>query len=712
MRTQRNSTNHIRNIADRILVGDIKLTHSNVTGTSDPLARAFVFLTGYLGMPTKPVDDAHLFESSDKIEYLASEQGVGTYTFYLDEGWDAVNVGSFLTKRSDGTPIAVVSEGAGYYEADPLTGKLTLIDKKKASELGPEAIALFPEFRKGQFGRFLITVVRDAFGDFLLFALFSVICAGLSILLPAVFAYMVNTVISYEETVNSYVLSAVLFCLLIMQFCLQVVVNRVRLRLQTRIQSKTYFSYTRNVLKLSSGSMRRITGRIISLTMPFIDAAEAFTGSVIGFVTFLIQCVFALISVNLYATESRESFMIMVAVSFICCIIIMLLRYRVKNKNRDREEKLTGLRKEIIENNESIKSYGTEDVMYYRHSLFYTDYLTGNMDSATLQQVACMFTTLLSSLGVYFAILIKLQGSGDHNLGAISALFSAISLFCSYFGMMVNSLMEIADEIPQLKLMEEISSMPDEPDDDHGIDVPLKGRIECSHLNFSYGEDQPNVIRDLSFEIEAGEYVGIVGTSGCGKSTLLRLLMGFETPSDGSITYDGIDLQAWNLRALRKQFGVVLQDTAVMTGMISDNIAGISHADIEDIREAARKAAILDDIEAMPMKFNTLISSESENISGGQKQRILLARAILPNPRIMFLDEATSALDNISQKKVLESLNEMKVTRMVIAHRLSTVRECDRIFVMDKGQIAEQGSYSELMEKGGLFKKLVERDMA
>jgi ABC-type bacteriocin/lantibiotic exporter with double-glycine peptidase domain len=188
--------------------------------------------------------------------------------------------------------------------------------------------------------------------------------------------------------------------------------------------------------------------------------------------------------------------------------------------------------------------------------------------------------------------------------------------------------------------------------------------------------------------------------------------MGFETPSDGSITYDGIDLQAWNLRALRKQFGVVLQDTAVMTGMISDNIAGISHADIEDIREAARKAAILDDIEAMPMKFNTLISSESENISGGQKQRILLARAILPNPRIMFLDEATSALDNISQKKVLESLNEMKVTRMVIAHRLSTVRECDRIFVMDKGQIAEQGSYSELMEKGGLFKKLVERDMA
>ena len=319
---------------------------------------------------------------------------------------------------------------------------------------------------------------------------------------------------------------------------------------------------------------------------------------------------------------------------------------------------------------------------------------------------------MLSSFGVFIVIFFRLQGSETYNLGAVSAVFSAISLFCSYFGMLVSSSMEIADELPQLKLSSEISKQPEEQEDNRGMNIPINGKIEVSNLHFSYGEDLPMVIRNLNFTVNPGEYVGIVGSSGCGKSTLLRLLMGFETPMDGNITYDGVDLQAWNLHALRRQFGVVLQDTAVMTGKISDNISGIRQADEEEIREAARKAAILDDIEAMPMKFNTIISGESENVSGGQKQRILLARAILTNPKILFLDEATSALDNISQKKVLESLSEMNITRLVIAHRLSTVRECDRIFVMDKGQIVEQGNYDELMEKDGLFKKLVERDMA
>ncbi len=390
-----------RKMADRILVGDIKLSSSNASGTSDPFARAFVFLVGYLGITTKPVDDAHLFESSDKIEYLAAEQGVGTYTFYLDKSWNDQDIGCFLTSQQDGTPVAVVMERGSYYEADPLTGKLTIISKTRASELGPEAVAIFPEFREGRFRKFITTVLLDAHADLLLFVLFSVICAGLSLALPAFFAYMVDTVVYTGNKYNSYVLSAVLFGLLAMQFCLQVIVNRVRLRLQTRIQAKSYYSYIRNVLKLSSGSMRRISGRVISLTMPFIDSMEAFAGSIIGFATYFVQCIFALISVNIFISDTNKSFLIMVIISFICCLFIVVMRFRVKDKNRIKEEKLTGLRKEMIENNETIKSYGTEDMMYYRHSLFYTDYLTGNMNSATLQQIASMFTTMLSSLGVF-----------------------------------------------------------------------------------------------------------------------------------------------------------------------------------------------------------------------------------------------------------------------------------------------------------------------
>jgi ATP-binding cassette subfamily C protein len=595
---------------------------------------------------------------------------------------------------------------------EPLSEKRKLIVQAYSKTLGPKAVSVFPDIRFSNARSFLASILKDVRSDGLLFTGFSVICALLSMILPMILAFLVNEIIPYGYARDSYVISGVLFASLGALFCLQVVVNRIRLRLQTRIQSKGYFSYIRNVLNLSSGSMRQISGRVISLTMSFIDAAEAFTGSVVSVMIYLIQSIFALIAVVIYTTETGGIFIFLVCISLAGCIFLMRKRYSVRMKGREREEKLTGIRKEMIENNEAIKAYAAEDTFYYRHSLFYADYLMGNITSNTLQLLSTLLITMLGTLGVFFVIVVKLGGSSEYNLGAVSAVFSSISLFCSYFGMLVNSLMEIADEVPQLRLSDEVAQMPREQADDQGMEIELTGKIECSNLTFSYGEDLPNVIRDLSFTVNPGEYIGIVGGSGCGKSTLLRLLMGFETPTEGTVYYDGIDLQAWNLRALRRQFGVVLQDTMVMTGKIADNIAGIRQADIEEIREAARKAAILDDIEAMPMKFNTIISGESENVSGGQKQRILLARAILPNPKILFLDEATSALDNISQKKVIDSLDDMKVTRFVIAHRLSTVRGCDRIFVMDRGHIVEQGSYEELMQMDGLFKKLVERDMA
>ncbi len=157
--------------------------------------------------------------------------------------------------------------------------------------------------------------------------------------------------------------------------------------------------------------------------------------------------------------------------------------------------------------------------------------------------------------------------------------------------------------------------------------------------------------------------------------------------------------------------GVVLQNAAVITGSIKHNIGFSEDADMTLVRAAASQAAVLDEIEAMPMKFNTLLSGEAEVISGGQRQRIVIARALMNNPRILFLDEATSAVDNISQKIIKDNLDKMGITRIAIAHRLSTVINCDRIIVMDKGEIVEQGTFSELMNKNGYFTKLARRNM-
>ena len=235
--------------------------------------------------------------------------------------------------------------------------------------------------------------------------------------------------------------------------------------------------------------------------------------------------------------------------------------------------------------------------------------------------------------------------------------------------------------------------------------------IACDHLSFAY-EGGEEVLHDVSFRVRAGENVAIVGKSGCGKSTLVRCLLGFETPTKGSVHYDGQNLSELSLPSVRTQMGVVLQNGQLMTGDIYTNIVGTRLLTQDDAWEAAEAEGIAQDISEMPMGMQTVISEGSSNISGGQRQRLLIARALVGKPAILIFDEATSALDNRSQAIVTESLDRLKATRIVIAHRLSTIRGCDRGIVLDEGRVAEVGGFDELMKKGGIFAELVKRQVA
>jgi ABC-type bacteriocin/lantibiotic exporter with double-glycine peptidase domain len=238
----------------------------------------------------------------------------------------------------------------------------------------------------------------------------------------------------------------------------------------------------------------------------------------------------------------------------------------------------------------------------------------------------------------------------------------------------------------------------------------ISGGIELSNVTFRYVEDMPPVLDDLSLRIRPGQYVAIVGKTGCGKSTLMRVMLGFETPQKGAVYYDGRDLKKIDLKSLRRRIGAVMQNGKMFTGDIFSNITiSAPWLTLDDAWEAAELAGMADDIRAMPMGMHTLISEGQGGISGGQRQRLLIARAIAPKPKILMFDEATSALDNLTQKQVSEALDRMKCTRIVIAHRLSTIRRCDRIIVLDKGRIAEDGSYEELIARNGVFAELVAR---
>ena len=211
-------------------------------------------------------------------------------------------------------------------------------------------------------------------------------------------------------------------------------------------------------------------------------------------------------------------------------------------------------------------------------------------------------------------------------------------------------------------------------------------------------------------KIKKGEYVAVVGPSGCGKSTLIRLLLGFEKPERGGIFYDMKNIDQIDIKSLRRHIGCVMQDGGLFNDSIYANIAlSAPTLTMEEAWEAAEAASIADDIRAMPMGMHTMISEGQGGISGGQKQRLMIARAVAPKPSVLIFDEATSALDNITQKRVTEALDSLNCTRIVIAHRLSTIKGCDRILYMDHGRILEEGTYDELIEKGGLFADMVSR---
>nr|BFE81501.1 hypothetical protein GCM10020093_041020 [Planobispora longispora] len=237
--------------------------------------------------------------------------------------------------------------------------------------------------------------------------------------------------------------------------------------------------------------------------------------------------------------------------------------------------------------------------------------------------------------------------------------------------------------------------------------VRLRGSIELHGVGFRHDPRGPWTLRGISVKIRAGQKVALVGPSGAGKSTLARLLLALYTPTEGQVSYDGVPLPQLNLRSLRHQFGVVNQEPSLFTGSIRENIAlNDPDAPLERIIEAAELACLHEEICAMPMGYETMLV-EGGGLSGGQRQRLALARALLARPKILLLDEATSHLDSTSEARIESNLGWLTQTRIVIAHRLSTVRDADLILVVDDGEIVERGTHDGLLARGGRYAKLV-----
>jgi len=319
--------------------------------------------------------------------------------------------------------------------------------------------------------------------------------------------------------------------------------------------------------------------------------------------------------------------------------------------------------------------------------------------------------TGIIGLGLALVVIVSYSlPTGTVDSATFLAFVSAYGIFTAGLAGIAESIRAAVRTLPEVERVVPLLALPTEGGQQREDPGTLTGRMDVRHVSFRYADDLPWILRDIDFSVPAGSSIAIVGTSGSGKSTLLRLLLGFETPRSGTILYDGSDLAALDLTSVRRQFGVVLQSSLLLPGTLRDNLT-ISSGPLPDRRlwELLEQVSLRDWVAALPLGLDTVIDEGSTILSGGQRQRLLLARAIAGNPVVLFLDEATSALDNITQASVTATIARLGMTRVVIAHRLSTVQDVDRIIVLDQGRIVESGSYADLMSADGIFAELVRR---
>ena len=421
--------------------------------------------------------------------------------------------------------------------------------------------------------------------------------------------------------------------------------------------------------------------------------------------------VFSLIYISqifVYAPALVVPALIIILVTVVFSVVSSLVQMKLSIRRMELSGKEDGMTYALITGIQKIKLAGAEKRAFARWGNLYAE-------NARLAYSPPMFIRLNSviSLAISLAgtiIMYVMAVKSGISVADYYAFDTAYGMVSGAFASLAGIALTVAQIKPILNMVKPFFDAVPEVSDGKQVITRLSGGIELSNVSFRYSENMPLVVDDMSLKIRPGQYVAIVGKTGCGKSTLMRLLLGFEHPQKGAIYYDGRDLERIDLRSLRRRIGAVMQNGKLFQGDIYSNIViSAPWLSQEEAWEAAELAGIADDIRTMPMGMNTIISEGSGGISGGQRQRLMIARAIAPKPKILMFDEATSALDNITQKKISEALASLKCTRIVIAHRLSTIKQCDRIIVLDRGKIIEDGKYDELIEKNGFFAELVAR---
>ncbi|WP_406271352.1 NHLP bacteriocin export ABC transporter permease/ATPase subunit [Actinacidiphila glaucinigra] len=713
----------VREQADRDLLASItasrKAPSRTAAASSDDttyaVCRQVAEAAGITLVP--PSRSGAVSDRMDPVERVALTSGIRSRPVRLDGEWWRENTGPLVGRRAaSGAPVALLWRRGGYEAVGPGGSSRVRVAEYNAEDFEQRADMLYrplPERGTG-LTRLLRFSLRGSFGDLRNLVLSSLVTVGLGALVPIATGQVLGTYVPDAETglIVQAALAVAVTGLVCAAFMLTQ--NLTVLRIEGRIEATLQPAVWDRLLRLPTGFFAgRSTGELASAAMGISAIRRVLAG--VGPVAVQATTVGAmnLVLLLLYSVPLALAALGMLVVIGALLLGLGLWELRWQRRLVELGNKLNNEAFQTLRGLPKLRVAAAE-------SFAYAAWARRFARSRELQRRAGRvknITTVLNAVYLPLCSLVMFMLLAGPARGSLSA--SGFLTFSTAMTMLLTSVTQLTGALLSaaavLPMYEQVKPILDEaPEVRGGSTQPgvLSGAIEARNLSFRYSDDGPLVLDDVSLRVGPEEFVAIVGPSGCGKSTLLRLLIGFDRPASGSVLYDGQDLAALDQGAVRRQCGVVLQNAQPFTGSILDCICGAEAYSQEEAMEAAAMAGLAEDIKRMPMGLHTMIAGGS-TISGGQRQRLMIAQALIRRPRVLFLDEATSALDNETQRIVIDSTRRLRASRVVIAHRLSTVLDADRVVVMEDGRVVEQGRPADLLANpGGRLHGLVRRQMS
>ncbi len=674
---------------------------------------AFDEILKFYHIKTREIPD-NIKDRNEQLEYLLRPHGIMRRTVTLSKGWYKDAIGAMLgVRKSDGKVTALIPAGfSGYVYTDPETGRRVKITSKNESLFEEEAIAFYKPLPLKKLGipdlmRYILGTLSA--GDFVLIAAATLAISLIGMLSPKLNNILFSDVINSGSMRPLFAITVFMVCVSISSMLIGAVKQLIMARINTKMSVSVQAATMSRVLSLPAGFFKNYSSGELSSRAQYINSLCNMLVSMV--LSTGLTSVFSLVYISQifrYAPALVAPALVITLITVAFSLVSTIVQMKLQKKQMELSSKESGMSYALISGVQKIKLSGSEKRAFARWGNLFAQQARLSYDPPTFIKINAVISTAISLAGtlvMYGAAVTSGVSVADYYAfdtayGMVSGAFmslAGIALSAAQIKPIMDMVKPILDAVPEISEGKQVITR-------------LSGGVELNNVSFRYNENMPLVVDNMSLKIRPGQYVAIVGATGCGKSTLMRLMLGFETPQKGAVYFDGRDIATVDLKSLRRNIGVVMQNGKLFSGDIFSNIIiSAPWLTMDDAWRAAELSGIAEDIRRMPMGMHTIISEGSGGVSGGQRQRLMIARAIAPKPKILMFDEATSALDNITQKKVSESLDSLKCTRIVIAHRLSTIKQCDRIIVLDKGRIIEDGKYDELIENGGYFAELVAR---